>query len=336
MKLTKMAIGIGTLVVMAAMQLAYAGSITVYTAYEPDEISAYMKEAHKALPDIDIHVLRLSTGNLSARLIAEANNPHADVVWGQAVTDLLDPRIYDQLEAYTPKHGKELPAYAHDKDWHWFAPTGYMAAFCVNTERLKAKNLPMPTSWQDLTNPVYKGEIVVPNPASSGTGYLQDVAILQALGHKKGFAFLQKLGKNVAQYTASGSKPCKLARRGVYAIGASFAFPAMKSIWMGYPIKMVIPSKWVGYELEGAGVLKSSDNQKDAKKFLDWVLSPGVANVYKQFKEIVTIPGIHPTEKMIKAGLPKDVGKVLYSVNFKKSAAHRAEIVKMWEKKVLH
>ena len=43
-------------------------------------------------------------------------------------------------------------------------------AFCVNNEVLKAKNLPMPTSWEDLLDPVYEGEIVMPNPASSGTG----------------------------------------------------------------------------------------------------------------------------------------------------------------------
>lgn len=320
----------------AAVHLAYAASITVYTALEGDEISDYMKEARKALPDIDIHVLRLSTGDLSARIIAEANNPHADVIWGQAVTDLLDPRIYDQLEAYHAKGEAELPAQFRDPDWRWFAATGYMAAFCVNTVRLKQKNLPMPTSWQDLTNPVYKGEVVMPSPASSGTGYLQIIAILQALGHDKGFAFLQKLGKNVAQYTGSGSAPCKLARRGEYAVGASFSFPAMQSIWQGYPIKMVIPSKWVGYELEGSGLMKTSKNKADAKRFLDWVLSPGVAQIYGKYKEIVSIPGIEPSAAMIKAGLPKDVSKVLYPIDFTKSAKNRIEIVKTWQKEVAH
>lgn len=336
MKIAIKSISTAVLLVLAATQLAYAGSITVYTALETDEIHDYMQAAHKALPDMDINVLRLSTGNLAARLIAEADNPHADVVWGEAVTTLLDPRIYNQLETYKPKNGGELSAHYHDADWRWFAATGYMAAFCVNTARLKKEGLPMPTSWQDLTNPVYKGEIVMPNPASSGTGYLQVVAILQALGHKKGFAFLQELGKNMAQYTGSGSAPCKMARRGEYAIGASFAFPAMKSIWMGYPVKMVIPAKWVGYELEGSGLLKSSDNKADAKKFLDWTLSSGVAKLYGKFKEIVTIPGIQPSQKMIEAGLPADVSKVLYPVDFKKSAAHRTEIIDAWEKKVGH
>jgi len=52
----------------------------------------------------------------------------------------------------------------------WVGIDIYMSAFCFNTEVAKKKNLPKPESWADLTKPVYKGEIVMPNPASSGTG----------------------------------------------------------------------------------------------------------------------------------------------------------------------
>src|SRR5699024_5969914 len=156
MKIVTKTLAAAALLLVATMHLAYAGSITVYTALESDEVSDYMKAAKQALPDVDIHVLRLSTGDLSARLIAEANNPHADVVWGQAVTDLMDPRIYDQLTPYEAKGEVELPAKFRDPDGRWFAATGYMAAFCINEPRLKAKGLPVPKSWEDLTDPAYK------------------------------------------------------------------------------------------------------------------------------------------------------------------------------------
>lgn len=325
-----------SLFLFAAMHLAYAGSITVYTALEDDEVHDYIAQAEKDLPDIEIHVLRLSTGNLSARIVAEANNPHADVIWGQAVTDLLDPKIYNQLAVYHAKGEDKLPKQYRDSDWRWFAATGYMAAFCVNKAVLKQKNLPMPHSYKDLTKPEYKGEVIMPSPASSGTGYLQIIPFLQDMGWKKGFGFLQKLAKNIPRFTGSGSGPCKAARRGEYAVGVTFAFPTMQSIWIGYPVKMVIPKKHVGYELEGSGLMKSSDNKKDAKKFLDWTLSHNAAKIYGKYKEIVTIPGVEPSKKMLKAGLPKNVSKVLYPIDFKKSAKHRKEIVKTWEQKVAH
>jgi iron(III) transport system substrate-binding protein len=315
-----------------AARTAVAGDITVYTALEDDEVADYMAVAKKDLPGITFHVLRLSTGDLGARLLAEAKNPRADVVWGFAVTNMLDPRLQAMLQAYEPPAAAKLPAMYRGSDGKWFAATGYMAALCVNTDRLKAKNLPMPTSWKDLTNPVYKGEVVMPNPAASGTGYLQIAAILQGLGDKAGWQMIQDLNKNVAQYTSSGSKPCKMARTGEYAVGASFAFPAMQSIEAGFPVKMVIPSKYVGYELEASGLMKTAKDPKDAKRFLDWTLSPHAAELYKKYKEIITIPGVTPSAMSVKAGLPADVSKVLYPMDFQASAKARDGIIKEWQK----
>ncbi len=309
----------------------YAGSITVYTALENDEISEYMELAKKDLPDITVHVLRLSTGDLAARLLAEAKSPRNDVIWGFAVTNMLDPRIQALLQPYMPAAAEKLPAIYRDKNNKWFAATGYMAAFCVNTKRLESKKLPMPASWKDLTNPVYKGEIVMPNPAASGTGYLQVAALIQGMGQDKGWKLISDLDKNMAQYTDSGSRPCKMARTGEYTIGASFAFPAMQSIEEGFPIKMVIPSDYDGYELEASGLMKTSANAADAKRFLDWTLSPDVAGLYKKYKEIVTIPGVTPSDASVKAGLPRDVTKVLYPIDFAKSAQERADIIKKWQ-----
>jgi len=312
---------------------AMAGEITVYSALEEDEIADYLAVAEKSLPDIKVNVLRLSTGDLGARIIAEAASPKADVIWGFAVTNMADPKILDLLEPYKAKDADKLPAQYRAADDKWFAATGYMGALCVNTEVLNAKGLPMPKSWQDLTNPAYKGEIVMPNPASSGTGYLQVAAILQANGDK-GWDFLQELDKNMAQYTSSGSKPCKMARAGEYAIGASLSFVAMKSIESGYPVSMVIPSDWAGYELEASGLVKTSANKADAEKFLDWTLSPEAAEVYAKYKAIITIPGTKPSESAVKAGLPEDLSTVLYPMDFAKSAAERSTILQTWKEKI--
>ena len=320
--------------VLSASTTAHAGTITVYSALEEDEIAAYLDAAKKTLPDVKIEVLRLSTGDLGARLIAEAGHPQADVIWGFAVTNMLDKRILDQLEPYKAAGTDKLPAAFKDPDGKWFAATGYMGAFCVNTEVQKAKNLPMPKSWADLADPAFKGEVVMPNPASSGTGYLQMAAILQGMGADKGWSFLEKLDKNMAQYTTSGSKPCKMARTGEFAVGASLSFVAMQSIEAGFPVKMVIPSDWEGYELEASGLVKGADNATDAKRFLDWTLSAEAAGVYASFKAIVTIPGAKPSESAKAAGLPEDVSKVLYPMDFAKSGAERGDILKTWKTKI--
>lgn len=312
---------------------AVAETITIYTAYEEDEAAAFLAKAKKALPDVDVQLLRLSTGDLAARILAESANPQHDILWGFAVTSMVNPKILAGLEAYKPAGVDAIPARFRDPDGKWFAVTGYMAAFCVNNERLKQKGLKMPTSWADLLDPSFKGEIVMPNPASSGTGYIQINSLLQMMGEDKGWAFLDKLNINVAQYIKSGSKPCNAASTGEYTVGASFELRAIKNIAEGYPITMVIPSEGAGNELEANGLVAASKHKDAAKRFLDWTVSKDAATAYYDWKAIVTVPGGEMPGKFKAAGLPDDVSKSLFPVDFKAAAAERTRIIEAWQKK---
>jgi len=116
--------------------------------------------------------VRDSTGVVTAKLLAEKNNPQADVVWGLAATSLLLLKSEGMLEPYAPKGLEKLNAKFRDKanPPAWVGMDAWVAAICFNTVEGKKHNLPIPTSWQDLTKPVYQGHIVMPNPKSSGTG----------------------------------------------------------------------------------------------------------------------------------------------------------------------
>ncbi|UPG91813.1 ABC transporter substrate-binding protein [Luteibacter aegosomaticola] len=306
---------------------ARAGSLTVYSALESDEIATYLAGAKQALPDVDIHVLRLSSGDLAARLLAESAEPRNDVVWGMAATDLLDPRIAALLQPVHSGTIDALPARFRGKDGRWFAPTGYMAALCVNREALAEHGLPMPRSWHDLASPKYKGQIAMPDPASSGTGYMVLSSLSDAGRDAKGMQLVSDIAANLGQVTLSGSAPCKLARIGEFPIGVSFAFSAMQSIHQGYPVTMVLPSDGTGYELEGSGLMKGATNAEDAKRFLDWTASPPAAALYRGYKEIVAAPGSTPTQEQQRAGLPANVVATLPARDFDAAARERAALI---------
>jgi iron(III) transport system substrate-binding protein len=314
--------------------IARAGELTVYTSLEEDDAKVYLDAFAKVEPDIKVNMLRLSTGDLGARMLAEKSNPQHDIIWGWAVTQMVDPRIMEMLEAYKPKGIDKVNTDFVDPGNKWFATTGYFAAFCVNTEVLKKKNLPMPSSWQDLLNPVYKDQLIMPNPASSGTGYLQISSILQMKGEDEGWKFLHELDKNMGQYIKSGSKPCKLTRVGEYAVGASFAFVGVKSIDKGFPIKLVIPSEGAGYEMEVSGLMKTSDNKSDAKKFLDWLLTKDAGALYGERAAMSVVPGAVQTQKARDAGLPADVASVLYEMDFDWSATNKSRVIAKWKAEI--
>lgn len=309
---------------------AAAGTVTLYTSLDEDEIPTYVAAAKKALPDIDIRVLRLSTGDIGARILAEAENPQNDVIWSWALTSLLDDRILALLDPYAPKGVENFPAHFKDKDGKWVATTGYMEAFCVNTERLKAKGLPMPKDWQDLTDPAFKGEVLMPNPVSSGTGYVQVSALLQRLGTEQGWELLGELDKNIAEYTKSGSAPCKRAGRGEYAVGASLLLSATQVIKEGYPVKMVVPAGGAGYEIGATALMAGSKNKEEAQRVIDWLVSEEAGQLYAQFKEIVTVPGYKPRQELLDAGLPEDINDVLFTIDFQRSTKEKSDTLKEW------
>lgn len=312
---------------LAVCVSAHAGTLTVYSALESDEIATYLDGARKALPDVDIHVLRLSSGDLAARLLAESAEPRNDVVWGMAVTDLLDPRIAALLQPVHSATIDALPARFRGNDALWFAPTGYLAALCVNREALAEHGLPMPRSWHDLASPRYKGQIAMPDPASSGTGYMVLASLSDAGRDAGGLQMASDIAANLGQVTLSGSAPCKLARIGEFPIGISFAFSAMQSIHQGYPVTMVLPTDGTGYELEASGLMKGAANTTDAKRFLDWTASPAAAALYRGYKEIVAAPGSTPTEEQQRAGLPANVVATLPTRDFEAAARERAALI---------
>lgn len=314
-----------------ALATAKADEITVYTSYEEDELTAFLDRMKEDLPDLQVNVLRLSTGDLHARMLAESANPQHDVIWGWAVTHMVDPRILDMLEPYAPANVERVPERFRDPDDRWFAVNGYMAAFCVNDEVLARKGLPMPTSWADLLDPAFEGEVVMPNPASSGTGYLQIASILQMKGEEEGWKFLADLDKNIAQYIKSGSRPCNVASQGEYAVGASFALRAIKNIVEGYPITMVIPAEGAGHELEAHGLMKTARDKEAAKRFLDWTLSDNAVEEYYVWKEIVTLAGGTMPQSFLDAGLPEDIGSVMFDMDYAWSAENRDRILARWQ-----
>jgi len=323
-----------SLLAIGAASMASAGEITVYTALEEEEVAAYVDAAQQALPDTEINVLRLSTGQLGARLLAEAGNPRADLIWGWAVSAMMDPRILEMLEPYAPAGVDVLPATFRDSEDRWFAPIGYMGAFCVNTARLEEKGLPMPKSWKDLENPAFKGEVLMPDPNSSGTGYLHVNAVLQGMGEEAGWAQLEAVDPNMAQYTSSGSKPCKSARVGEYTVGISLAFTAMQSIQEGYPLAMVFPEGGVGYELEASGLMASSDNKEEVKAFLDWTMSDEAIGLYQQYKALITVPGVDASKASKDAGLPADISTILADIDFVESAKNQVAVKETWREKL--
>ncbi|MCB9477145.1 MAG: putative 2-aminoethylphosphonate ABC transporter substrate-binding protein [Deltaproteobacteria bacterium] len=328
-------IALAALAVMFALgfiESAVAGELVVYTALEDDEVSIYKKDFEAKHPDITVRIVRDSTGIITAKLLAEKDNPQADVIWGVALTSLAIMDQKGMLKEYNPAGIERIkPGFKDEKNKvaHWVGIKAWMTGIVGNTIELKKKGLPLPDSYEALADPKYKGMIVMPNPASSGTGYLTISAIFQLMGEDKGWAYLDRLHANIAAYTHSGSKPAKLAGTGEYPIGVSFAYRGFKQKAKGEPVDVAFPKEGCGWDLEANALVRKPRTNPNAKVFLDWAISDDAMKMYSQVYPILAIK----MDVDVPEGYPSDPEKLLIKNDFDWAAENRERILAEWSKR---
>lgn len=312
----------------AQASLAATTDLTVYTAFEPEQLVDFKQAFERQNPDIGIKWVRDSTGVITARLLAEKASPKADVIWGVAATSLMLLDQQQMLAGYAPKGLDKLDSRFRDSraEPHWVGLDAWFSAICFNTVEAKKQGIPEPKSWADLTKPVYRGKIIMPNPSSSGTGFLSVSGWLQTMGNDAGWKYMADLHQNIERYTHSGSAPCKLAASGETVVGISFDFPATSLKKKGAPIEVIYPVEGSGWDMEAAAIMASSAKQEAARKLLDFTASREANVLYNKFFAVVAMPGVAQQLPFY----PEDVNKQMIKNDFGWAAKEREAILKRW------
>jgi iron(III) transport system substrate-binding protein len=323
----------------AALALSFASGaalgqktqLLVYTALETDQLKAYEQGFYREVRDVEIRWVRDSTGVITAKLLAEKANPQADVVMGVAASSLALLDTEGMLHPYAPINLDAIMMKYRDRrnPPAWFGMDVWGATVCFNTVEGKKRNLPKPESWQDLAKPIYKGQIVMPNPASSGTGYFDVAAWLTLWGDKGGWAYMDKLHDNIAMYTHSGSKPCNQAATGEFVMGISFEYRGNTNKAKGAPIELVFPKEGLGWDLEAFAIHKGTKKLEAAKKLADWASSKNAMILYGKNFAITAQPGVAAPLPNV----PKDYEQRLVKMDFAWSAKNRERILAEWTKR---
>lgn len=315
-------------------QKADSGEITVYTALEDEQVSDYLEKFNETYPDITVNVVRESTGIITAKLIAEKDNPQADLVWGTAASSMMVLDDMGVLEPYEPEGcDRILPQFKSDKEVPtWVGIDAWETAFVVNTEELKKLGMEPEEikSYEDLLDPRLKGQIVMSNPNSSGTGFLTVSAILQLKGKdsEAGWDYLDQLHENIAQYVHSGSKPAKMAASGECAVGISFGYAGISQRDKGAPVEVIFPEEGSGWDLEANALMKKEEINPAAYTFLDWAISDEAMDLYRVNYPIVTVENTGTYE-----GYDSNPLDQLIDNDFSWAAENRENILNEWMEK---
>jgi iron(III) transport system substrate-binding protein len=235
------------------------------------------------------------------------------------------------LEPYAPKNLAAIAAQYRDRKNPpaWFGMDVWGATVCFNTVEAQKRNIPKPETWQDLTKPVYRGQVVMPNPASSGTGFFDVTAWLTLWGEDGGWKYMDALHQNIAQYTHSGSKPCNMAASGEFVVGISFEYRANANKARGAPIDLVFPKEGLGWDLEAFAIHKGTKKLDAARKLADWAASRDAMMLYGKNFAITAMPGVAQPLPNI----PADYEQRLVKMDFAWAANNRERILAEWIKR---
>lgn len=286
--------------------LAYTGnkeSIVVCATTEQFRIDALQQQLNEKFPQYNVIVMYMSTGKAAAKLYAEGQDSEVDIILAMESgyltklrDNLADVSGYSDLtylDGLTTADNNNL----------WVTWERFAGSIIVNTNVLQKYGLPTPKTYEDLLDPAYQGLIAMPDPKSSSTGYFFYKNWVNLWGEEGALEYVDKLHKNLKQFTESGSGPIKLLKQGEIAIGLGMTFQAVVERNSGQPFELIVPPTGSPYSLTGTTIVKGHENKKGLNEVFDYIVNDFM--IYD--KENFSPETVYAGQKNLVENYPTDV-----------------------------
>lgn len=313
---SRLFLSLAGVLLFAATAFAQSDRLTLYVSH-PTEMVDFYVERFTAATSTEVDIVYGGTGELLARIGAEAGRPQADIMWGggshtgASAPELFRPYDSDALDGISEAM----------RD-----PAGYNAPFDAFTMVIVYnKDLvpedEVPRSWADLADPKWQGQVVHANPASSSSSYAAMVTWLE-IG---GWELVESLAVN--QIIAdSSSAPFTQVGQGENPLGVAYEEGAFRWIDSGR-IGIVYPEDGVALLPGGLFLVNNSPNPEAANAFADFVLS-----LDSQEALVENFLGRRPTHKEVALNPAMQPVTELNLITYPEAdaAANREEYLARW------
>jgi iron(III) transport system substrate-binding protein len=263
--------------------------LTLYTSWETDTVAPFKAAFEADTPGVELVPVRDSSGIITARLLAEKDNPRADATAGLPISSLVIFEQQNMLHGYTPSGVEALkPRFRSPASpMTWTGTDAFLSVVVFNVPEGAKIGAKLPASWQDLLQPALRGHIVMPNPASSATGYVTLAGWIKTMGEAGAWQYMDRLHENIATYLHSGSAPVVSTARGERVVGIGSDLRAAREKTQGAPIEVVVPSEGLGWDMSGTAILRGTRNLEAAQRFVDWTVSKRAHEISARYVGIV-------------------------------------------------
>ncbi len=241
-----------------------------------------------------------STGVLN-RIIAEAQQPQADVFWsGDPVRPFLLVKR-GLVEPYVSAAAASVPVQFKAADGTWTGSAARARILLVNKQKVPAAD--MPKSVRDLTAPRWKNQTAIANPLF-GTTTMHVAALFSTWGADKGHAFLEDLKSNGTRIASSNGEVKRLVSAGEVAFGLCDTDDAAEALHEHAPVDVVYPDQdGIGALVMPTAVVLLKGLRRDAgRALIDWLVSAEVdkrmaeSAAHMPLRRDVQVPGVRSAD----------------------------------------
>lgn len=267
---------------------------------------------------IRVELFRSGGSAVLSRFMQElkAGTRQADVITTSDPAAAAELAKNGTFVAFKPKNFDKIPAEVKDKDGYWIAQRLNLLAIALRGDKIKPAD--RPKTWSDLTNPKYKGLLVMPDPSFTS---LQLVAV-GTLSKKPGWGFYEKLKANDIMIVQGHEQVEDMVKTGERPIAAeeldSYAADDRKA---GAPIVTIYPTEGVFAIASPTAIVKGSPDPNAAKLFAQFMLSDEVQNAFPADGFYAARIDSPPP-----AGSPKLSSMKLLPIDFEQLASQESQI----------
>lgn len=264
--------------VMSLAQAADKREVVIYTSLDQVFSEPILKEFEKQT-GISVKVVydveAAKTTGLVNRLIAEKNNPRADVFWNSETARTIVLKKNGVLAAYSSKNAQDIPDQFKDPEGYWTGFAARARVLITNTDLLDQKDAP--ASILELTQSKWADKVVMAYPFF-GTTAAQAAALFAYWGDQKAEQYFRDLKANGMMIVDGNSTSRDRVQQGVRPIGFTDTDDAHVALVNDQPVNIVFPDQGEGQMgtlliPNTAALIKGGPNSENGKLLIDYLLS---------------------------------------------------------------
>lgn len=311
---------------------AVAAELKIYSMLDKvvqDEMTKYLNAEMSQAIGMPVRSLTMSTGEVWARIQAEKPRIGADLLIHVPFGVVAGMKEGLWVKYPNSPGWAGIPAKLKEPEGYYYTLGTFSFVFIGHKPSLEKKGWKTPTSYAELTDPKWKGQLLLPSPVTSGTAtmILYTVMGLFNMDEEAGWKYLEQVHKNVAQYTRSGNTPVDLVARGEYLIAVAADENVPVRLKEGYPLEWVVPKEGMGTSPILVTIIRGTENLAAAQKVVDFMGTEKFQRFFANFGYLVSRENIPAT---LYGTRPKTI-----DVDVKYQAETRERLLQVWKDKFL-